>query len=359
MLIHVTKKLADKLKIKLSKAQDDFDELYSWRANVVDGGRHMIVVFMNDVSQYVIVLNNIMEKDWPKLPELFIDTLRETLLAEQINPEVIERYISEAGKISYFRNTDRQKTLLINHTCACFGFSVRSDNVGLSIYASHCLIGNINNYEAMYYPIEKIIELFERYGLPVRKCRAFDLDIRLALMSGDACRKLRVPANITFEQLHSILQAAFCWKDYHLYNFALFAEGRAGEEPSVELAISDKELKYRDNARLLTGVKLSEYIPRYKYILYVYDYGDDWHHYIEVTDVLEDCTDELPVLLSGEGDAPPEDVGGTPGYEDFLAVINDPGHEDHKSMTDWAKGQRWKKFDAESTARRLKFVLSP
>jgi len=29
---------------------------------------------------------------------------------------------------------------------------------------------------------------------------------------------------------------------------------------------------------------------------------------------------------------PPEDVGGAPGYEDFLAAIHDAVHEEHEAM---------------------------
>lgn len=41
--------------------------------------------------------------------------------------------------------------------------------------------------------------------------------------------RLRVPGNITFEQLHQVIQASFSWLNYHLYKFELgstvFAEG--------------------------------------------------------------------------------------------------------------------------------------
>ena len=62
---------------------------------------------------------------------------------------------------------------------------------------------------------------------------------------------------------------------------------------------------------------------------------------------------ELPVLLSGEGDAPPEDVGDPGGFADFLEVIADPEHEDYEHLTEWAKSQWWKPFDFEAVARRV------
>lgn len=39
-----------------------------------------------------------------------------------------------------------------------------------------------------------------------------------------------------------------------------------------------------------------------------------------------------PLCTGGARAAPPDDVGGPPGYEEFLAAIKDPKHEDHESM---------------------------
>jgi len=42
-----------------------------------------------------------------------------------------------------------------------------------------------------------------------------------------------------------------------------------------------------------------------------------------------------PLLIEATGRCPPEDVGGPPGYEEFLAVMADPRHERHTEMLDW------------------------
>jgi hypothetical protein len=49
---------------------------------------------------------------------------------------------------------------------------------------------------------------------------------------------------------------------------------------------------------------------------------------------------KYPICLAGERACPPEDCGGTPGYENFLEIINDSKHE---SMLEWVGG----KFDSE------------
>jgi len=52
--------------------------------------------------------------------------------------------------------------------------------------------------------------------------------------------------------------------------------------------------------------------------------------------------------LDGERACPPEDVGGVPGYYNFLEIIQNPDDEDHESMLTWVGGSYdSNKFDAK------------
>ena len=357
MTLHITKKLADKLKLAPAP-QEAGDALYSWRANYVQGHGFHFVVFMNDASRFTVVINEAKAAKLKKLPELFLHTLRETLLAFSVNPEVIEQYIADAGSVTYTKNSDRKKTAQLNKSTDTVWYSLRdyTDDVDLSVRVSaETTVGS----DEKFVPAEKFLELLGRYGLPVRKCRAFDLNVRFDLDGRDALRRLRVPANLSFERLHKLLQTAFGWKNCHLYSFGLFKEwsGNYYARPDVELVVeSDQYDAYEANpdAKPVAGVKLSDYVPEYTKILYAYDFGDDWHHYIDVERGIDDCEEELPVLLSGEGDAPPEDVGGIGGFAQFLGIIADPAHEDYEHMTQWAKSQGWGPFDFETVAERVR-----
>lgn len=50
-----------------------------------------------------------------------------------------------------------------------------------------------------------------------------------------------------------------------------------------------------------------------------------------------------PRVVDGKRACPPEDVGGIPGYEEFLRAVGDPKHEEHASMLEWVGGR----FDPE------------
>ena len=194
---------------------------------------------------------------------------------------------------------------------------------------------------------------------PGKTKAAFDLEIELALVEKNAKRKLRVGANITFERLHKLIQAAYCWHEAHLYQFLLFKEGKEGAQPSVEIVTDKEEASNPKTARLVHQAKLIDYLDEYKHVLYIYDFGDGWTHYIDVAGKLDDGGDNLPLLISGENDAPPEDCGGADGFADFLEIMSKPRHKEHKEMKEWAAEQGWQPFELQRAALRVWMTGNP
>lgn len=89
-------------------------------------------------------------------------------------------------------------------------------------------------------------------------------------------------------------------------------------------------------------------------IVYTYDFGDDWKHTIEVEKVIHDYTVNYPTCVDGEGTAPPEDVGGEAGYEEFLSIIHDSSHPDHLNLKEWGEMKGYEEFDRREVNWRLK-----
>ena len=70
---------------------------------------------------------------------------------------------------------------------------------------------------------------------------------------------------------------------------------------------------------------------------YVYDFGDDWRHKIEVEKVLDlEAGVVYPVCLAGERACPLEDCGGPWAYAKMIEVLKDSGHEDYEYYHEWA-----------------------
>ena len=44
---------------------------------------------------------------------------------------------------------------------------------------------------------------------------------------------------------------------------------------------------------------------------------------------------KYPRFITGGRRCPPEDIGGAPGFENFLEAIADPNHEEHPEILEW------------------------
>jgi hypothetical protein len=82
---------------------------------------------------------------------------------------------------------------------------------------------------------------------------------------------------------------------------------------------------------------------------YQYDFGDDWRHEVVLEKIIpvKDVVN-APICFGGERRCPPEDVGGVPGYEQFLEAIFDPTHEDYEQFVRWAGGHFHDEFDMKA-----------
>ena len=359
MLIQCTKKLLDELKIKpvLVKAEKS---LFSWHANLITVNHRKTIVIVNDSSRYIIVLHGLKAKDFKNLDEIIKDSIRNTLLDECIKAEIVEQFINHSPEMIYTKTKDRSTVAKMNKACDLVYFygnilkcnSINQSAVDIKVSAS--IIGDGNG--DYIYPNESLYKDLEAFANePIFSCKAVEFKVTIDIEKHNIWRRVIVPNNITFKKLHDILQIVFDWKDYHLHDFYIFD----GDETVANLVCSDDAFEYPNDLPMIleTGIKLSEYIPKYSRIKYNYDFGDDWQHYIEVKRIIENYHQNYPVCLAGEGNAPPEDVGGEGGYDEFLEAIFDPKHPEHRDMVEWGRMQRYSDFDIELVNRRLKSSL--
>jgi len=167
---------------------------------------------------------------------------------------------------------------------------------------------------------------------------AVQLRVSIDRIEPQIWRRLIVPSHYSLRELHLVLQAAFGWVDAHLHEFSIgglrYGDKRLSEEWEGGPRLFDESsILLRDFSRE-PGTNFT----------YVYDMGDNWQHTI----VLEKHVAVRPppkvaVCTEGARARPPEDVGGTSGYQDFLEAILDRHHEEHVHMTRWCGGH----FDPE------------
>ena len=182
-------------------------------------------------------------------------------------------------------------------------------------------------------------------------------------------RKVKVPAKISFDDFHMVIQAVFGWTNSHMY---LFSEKGYGSFPSLRYDYNDdiqdgfefedpETYPYGGNHYDSSKIVLKDYFGSFKQrMIYIYDFGDDWKHSIVLTDV----TDELvlrPVCLGGKSRGPVEDCGGINGYYYMLNIISDKEHPEYNDWREWLdmeEGEEWDEtaFDLEDTNRYLHAV---
>lgn len=374
MLIQCTKKLLDELKVK-PQFHEEEEPLFSWHANFMTLNRRKTIVMVNDQNRYVIVLHGLKAKDFSNLDTIIWQGIRETLLEECVKEEIIEQYLNHSPKITYTKTKDRTSVARMNKACEMVSFyedllSTHSFvQSTLSMRVSRNMFGQGKNH--YIYPNEELYKDLETFsGQPIFSSKALELMVTLKLEKHHVWRRLVVPANRTYNQLHKILQAAFGWKDYHLHEFYLYDSNisqhelsfnhsgshEKGYKPILNLICDMEAFEYETDIAMQmdSEVQLLEY-PTAK-IKYNYDFGDNWQHYIEVVNVLPDFEYRYPICIEGEGNTPPEDVGGEYGYEEFLAILADPAHPDHGDTVTWAKGQGFNEFDLSTVNMLLKLL---
>ena len=156
------------------------------------------------------------------------------------------------------------------------------------------------------------------------KPNAAKLRITLEGIEPAPWREIDIRLLSSLKTLHEALQAVFLWKNSHLWEFQIDGK-RYGSDFCIE------EGDDVGRARTMRIAKLVN--ADVKEFRYIYDFGDYWVHKIEILSLFHAKDDiRLPRFVAGECSAPPDDIGGVPGYEYFLdEILNNPGHPERKN----------------------------
>lgn len=159
--------------------------------------------------------------------------------------------------------------------------------------------------------------------------QAYQLHVELEWVIPKVWRRLLVPITIGLPLLHTTLLFGTGWQGGHIHEFVFGHDSYGPKEPGLDLDhVMDEE-----------RMTLREALGARKTFVYVYDYGDDWRHKVKVEKIVTlDAPISLGVCIGGENACPPEDVGGAPGYEEFLAALADPDDPQHGELKAWIGG---------------------
>jgi hypothetical protein len=188
--------------------------------------------------------------------------------------------------------------------------------------------------------------------MPAEKSKAptYQLKITLAGIQPPIWRRILVPSSMHLSSLHDTIQAVFGWTDTHLHHFEKHGEyWGVPDDEDFEGLIDESKVSLR---KLLLGEGDS--------ITYTYDFGDNWRHKVMLEKVHRAETVARPICIDGRRRRPPEDVGGPSGYEEFLNVTFEPGHEESERFRGWAGGTfHAEEFDLKTVNKALETMRWP
>lgn len=136
-------------------------------------------------------------------------------------------------------------------------------------------------------------------------------------------RRVAVPAALTLDLLHEVIQQVMGWEDGHMHMFGM---------PCRDYGVPGSGLGYADEGKVTLAELLV--LPRAT-MCYTYDSSDGWEHDIMLEKVLPPDPVAGVSCLAGKGACPPEDCGGAWGYTSLKEVLADPDHGEHEDLLEW------------------------
>ncbi|MBI4739621.1 plasmid pRiA4b ORF-3 family protein [Candidatus Woesearchaeota archaeon] len=210
-------------------------------------------------------------------------------------------------------------------------------------------------------------------------------------------RRFLVKDNITFQELHSIIQVVMGWDNYHMFEFHINDVCISADEEGHNLAESSfkklyqspefikmlEQTKLKNGSASLNVNKLNKILKEQEqnkktvtYKLkskintlihsekqkfdYLYDFGDNWEHMLIIEKILDSADAPfIPFCLGGERACPPEDCGSVPGYYELQKIKKNKNHKEYKErIAEWlGEDFDFEHFDLDETNKELRRLV--
>lgn len=374
MLIQCTKALLDRIDVPVGELLSPGDPGYSpdslkaWHANMINIDRRKAIVLMNNITRYPVVIYRPKPKDFHRVKELIAEAVATALRMEGVRQDVISSYMTAAGEIRFSKTASRSMVAKMNnaiHETRYMGDYLDEGKLiqrYISIATSR-LLQNAPDGDS-FYPIEKMLESLAEYGNNAGKGGVLDVElyqlkVQIEMEGFDIWRRVLVPSTLSFRHLHHVIQTVFDWQDYHLHKFE--AKKRGLKPKQIVMDDDPETLEWLDfdayDVLQERFTALEDIFPTYRTVRYEYDFGDSWMHTITMEKTARASAFKA-LYLGGEGERPPEDVGGSWGYEEYKRIMADHTDPEYESMKMWAESQKERRLPLEKINDRLRHTLT-
>ena len=187
--------------------------------------------------------------------------------------------------------------------------------------------------------------------------KVFEFKVTLRDTDPPVWRQFRLHADATFGDLHAAIQDAFGWEFSHAWMFRQWSTGRRPGDPIAQ-PLNEWEPADTPDAE---DISLSTFFPtaRPKKCEYLYDFGDDWRHEVQLLGMPEVGEGFERRLVDGALACPPEDCGGTYRYAVLADFVRSGGAscdaETAEDLREWLGDMDWDpdRFDLTAAKRRF------
>ena len=163
----------------------------------------------------------------------------------------------------------------------------------------------------------------------------FEFTVSLRGIKPRIWRRFQIAGDATFYDLHDAIQDSFGWDRSHMWEFR--APGRRGRVLAGLILDDDWGLEEVPDADSVTLAEYFDVPPEPENCEYVYDFGDHWAHSVKLTRRIASPEGFHRRLLAGRRAGPPDDCGGTYGY-DRLVELHRIGVDERDADSDGRAG---------------------
>ncbi|MDD2235468.1 MAG: hypothetical protein PHV03_11375, partial [Desulfitobacteriaceae bacterium] len=348
------------------EGQISSDNLWAWHANLVNIDRRKAIILMNNKTRYSVVIYRPKPKDYARMKDLIQEAITAALRVEGVGEDVITSYFTAGGEIEFSKTADRSTVAKLNRAVRDVEFMQEYlDESSLIQRYISIITGRLIQSAPTgkgFYPVKQMLRCL---SLHCNNCEdvldveLYQMKIHLKLEEWDIWRRVLVPSTYSFRHLHNIIQIVFDWHNYHLHEFYAYKQG--AKTKHILMDDDPETLQWIDFDARDVGqerfIALKDIFPVYDNVEYVYDFGDGWQHTITVEKAIR-SKEFKAIYLDGNGERPPEDVGGAGGYQEYKDIMADEKHPEHESMKAWAQTQKERELSPEQINKELRQSIS-
>ncbi|MCF6311547.1 MAG: plasmid pRiA4b ORF-3 family protein [Verrucomicrobiales bacterium] len=184
--------------------------------------------------------------------------------------------------------------------------------------------------------------------IPPQSKQRYVIRVDLKAAKPPIWRRITLPVDASFFDLHCAIQNAMGWGSMHLHCFDVktqYANTNIQIPNHFNDAWSDAPSENEYHIKILDVVEQG-----HLQFSYTYDFGDCWEHKIKIEKTIEsDSIHPLPTILTGKGACPPENCGGIWSYYHLLQLDDDELKQHGRNRSE-IESIRTEKFDLKKVS---------